>query len=107
MARRCFTCTACDGRIVTLFKERYDGHILGEHPELVRDYDYPAQMIEHALTNVASDVVAGQGRAVIYKGPPVQANPPAGAQRIHVVVLPDQRRRGEWWVVTAYGVIVL
>ena len=102
MARQtCFTCIACDGRTVTLYKDRYDHHVLAEHPELKRDYDFPAQNIEHALMN-AERSIAGQGKARIYIGPAVQANPPAGAQRIHVVTVPETTGNG-WWVITAYA----
>jgi hypothetical protein len=90
---------------VTLYKDRYDIHILPEHPELARDYDDPPSQIEHAVMN-AVEVKHGQGKAWIYVGPLVQANPPAGAQRIRVVVLPEKEGSG-WWVVTAYGELVL
>jgi hypothetical protein len=36
----------------------------------------------------------------------VQANPPAGAQQMHVVVVPEKQGKG-WWVITAYAVTVL
>ena len=48
----------------------------------------------------------GQGKAIVYVGPPVQANPPAGAQRIYAVVLPE--KEGDlWWVITAYAEPIL
>ena len=100
-----FTCTTVDDREVTLYRDRYDTHILPEHPELARDYDDPASQIEHALMN-AANVTPGKGKARIYIGPPVQANPPAGAQRISVVVVPKSQGNG-WWVITAYAVPVL
>lgn len=105
MSRKCFSCLAADGRRVTLYKSRYDDHILREHPELARDFDFPAQQIEHALVN-AERVAQGQGGAWVYVGPPVQANPPAGRQRIHVIVRPERSGR-DWWVVTAYAELVL
>jgi len=105
VARKCFTCTASDGRRVTLYKDRYEHHILAEHPELKRDYDKPAQHIEYAIMN-AERTYPGQGKAVVYVGPPVQANPPAGAQHIYVVVLPEQNGEG-WWVITAYAEPIL
>jgi hypothetical protein len=90
---------------VTLYRDRCDNHILAEHPELTRDYDDPAEQIEHALMN-AGKVTPGKGKARIYIGPPVQANPPAGAQQIYVVVLPKTKSQGGgWWVVTAYAVL--
>jgi hypothetical protein len=97
----CFVCTTSDGRTVTLYKDRYDDHILAEHPELKRDFGFPAQNIEHALMN-AEHCWPGRGKARIYIGPAVQANPPAGAQRIHVVTVPEAVGNG-WWVITAYG----
>jgi hypothetical protein len=100
-----FTCKAVDGREVTLYRDRYDTHILPEHPELARDYDDPESQIEHALVN-ATKVTSGKGKAKIYIGPPVQANPPAGAQQIYVVVLPESQGNG-WWVITAWAVLVL
>ncbi len=100
-----FTCKTVDGRDVTLNRGRYDNHILQEHPELARDYDDPASQIEHALMNAAK-VTHGQGKARIYVGPPVQANPPAGAQEMYVIILPESRGNG-WWVVTAYAAPVL
>lgn len=105
MASTCFTCDTSDGRRTTLYKDRYYDHILAEHPELKRDYDYPAQQIEHALQN-AERVAAGQGKSRIYIGPPVQANPPAGAQRVYVVIRPE-KRGNSWWVVTAYAEPIL
>jgi hypothetical protein len=99
--RICFSCTDADKRTVTLYKDRYHDHILAEHPELVRDYDYPAQIIEHAVQN-AERRLAGQGKAQIYVSRPLQANPPAGAQRVYVVTLPEKSGKS-WWVVTAYA----
>lgn len=101
MARKCFTCAAMDGAKVSLYKARYDDHILLEHPELARDYDYPVSQIEYALTN-AVRVQLGKGKAKIYVGPAVQANPPAGPQQMFVVVVPESNRDG-WWVITAYA----
>ncbi len=100
-----FTCKAADGREITLYRDRYDNHILREHPELARDYDDPASQIEHALMNAAK-VTPGRGKAKIYIGPPVQANPPAGAQQMYVVIQPENLGTG-WWVVTAYAEPVL
>lgn len=54
----------------------------------------------------ATKVTPGKGKATVYIGPPVQANPPAGAQRIRVVVRPETEGNG-WWVVTAYAELVL
>lgn len=66
MARRAiFTCKTADGSEVTLYRDRYDNHILPEHPELARDYDDPPSQIEHALMNPAK-VTHGKGRAKIY-----------------------------------------
>jgi hypothetical protein len=100
-----FTCKTADGRVVTLSRQRYDTHILLRHPELARDYDDPASQIEHALLN-AIRIRPGNGNAWIYVGPPVQANPPAGAQRLYVVVMPENEGKG-WWVTTAYAELVL
>jgi hypothetical protein len=55
-----FNCRTVDARDVTLYRDRYDNHILQEHPELARDYDDPASQIEHALLN-AVKVTPGQG----------------------------------------------
>ena len=106
MARQAiFTCKTVDRKEVTLYKDRYDTHILQEHPELARDYDDPAGEIEHALMNAAK-VTSGKGKARIYVGPHAQANPPAGVQQMYVVVVPEREGNG-WWVVTAYAEPVL
>jgi hypothetical protein len=105
MRRPIFTCQTSDGKVVTLSRHRYDTHILVEHPELARDYDEPERQIEHALMH-AANVRRGKGKATVYVGPPVQANPPAGAQRFYVVVRPEDDGTG-WWVVTAYAEVVL
>jgi hypothetical protein len=100
-----FSCRTTDGKTVVLYQDRYDNHIVTEHPELLRDYDDPANQIEYALTN-ADKVVPGKGKAWIYISGPTQANPPAGAQRISIVIRPESERSG-WWVVTAYAETIL
>jgi hypothetical protein len=104
--RICFECKAVDDRKVIMHRDRYEDHILAEHPELLRDFDLPAQQIQHALENAAS-VLPGQGGALMYKGPEVVANPPAGRCRIWVIVAQERSDKTRWWVVTAYGELVL
>jgi hypothetical protein len=101
--KTCFECTAVDGRVVRLFKERYYGHILREHPELSRDFPYPAGEIERALKE-AVRTYQGQGRNKVYVGPNVEAKSDAGTLRVRVVVNVEEI---EGWVVTAYAEIVL
>jgi hypothetical protein len=103
--RKCFECVCPYGRVITLYTDRYNDHILMEHPELKRDYDFPALQIQHAIENVKR-VRPSYRRTILYEGPPVQANPPAGIQRIWVVIAPEKNDDG-WWVVTAYGELFL
>lgn len=105
--RICFTCTASDGREVTLFRDVYHGHVIrAAKPEIVRDYEFPTREIENALVKSdGSPQPTARGNRRMYRGPKVSPRPPkTGQERWLVVVQPDPK--GDW-VVAAYPVLVI
>lgn len=94
----CFECQAADGHLVRLFKHRYYSHILLEHPEFERDFQYPVAEIERAV-KTAAQIRQGQGGARIYIGPTIEAISDAGQIRVQVVV---NVKEADGWVITAY-----
>ncbi len=102
----CFECRAVSGRTVKLYKNRYYSHILREHPEFERDYSYPINEIERALTQAVRGPIQGKGRAEMYYGPHLTPLTNPEPNQICVVVRPENGQTG-WWVVTAYPVMVL
>ena len=102
----CWTCTASDGRVVRLYKDTYYGHINNKnrHPEIPRDYDYPATEIEDALMKAPKPPKPeASHQRISYIGPPVQPKAPkAGLEEWKVVVQPDDDGGKTGWVVAAY-----
>ncbi|HWW87262.1 MAG TPA: hypothetical protein VNZ26_26875, partial [Vicinamibacterales bacterium] len=106
-------CRAKDGRIVRLAKKRHDDHILDEHPDLARDFAYPASEIQKALES-AEDVSPGsRPNTMMYLGPPVMPNGIASGgqfghsremRRFRVVVQTEEGNTG--FVTTAYAPVV-
>ena len=104
-AKICFERPAKDGRVIRLMKDRYDDHVLDEHPDLLRDFDYPASEIAKAL-ETADQIKPGEwGNTQVYIGPviyPTKGPFTKQARRMHVVVWREANNRGH--VITGFSV---
>lgn len=106
-----FKCTAKDGRTVRLERDRYDGHVLSDHPDLGVDYLSPANEIQRALEQADKIQPGNTGQRLHYVGPPATPNSlsatfgsPRKARRFHVIVQIEPANCGH--VVTAYSTTV-
>jgi hypothetical protein len=91
-------------------RARYESHILDEHPDLLRDFTYPASEIQKAI-ETAIDVRPGAwGARLEYVGPDIVPDTltsrfrlPLAKRNMHVIVQEEPDNRGH--VVTAYTVV--
>lgn len=102
--RLCFEKAAKDGRLIRLMKDRYDDHVLKEHPDLLRDFEYPASEILKALETADEIRPGASSQTQVYVGPVIYPSKGLykGPRRMHVVVWREKANRGH--VVTAFTV---